>query len=521
MNRKVALVAALLILALLVTACGAEPTATPAPTNTPLPPTNTPVPPTNTPVPTDTPLPTDTPAPTPTPVPVSEMVDEAFRNKVVGYAILYPQGWQQSYDEEMEGDVFYSGQEPIEDVLYGDTIPAVPLVVILGGPLDTILSNAMEDVQDAEEMLRVFTASLGDVGSTELGEVQTITVGGETAALMEAQWAQEGEPIAGGFVAIHMEDRGFVILSAGQAEAWDSFAPTFEAMLESMEIFEPAVGPGLVTQEYEGKHYNILYPEGWLTYSVGNMTAFLDSESTLEEEVPSVPVVIIESGPLDTLSEGIVAEALNAEEMLQALATAQSDQGEDFEVGELDRLSVAGEQAAMMDFRWFEDEIEVLDLVVAIHKGDWGIIIQAVGMMDSWSAFFETYGEMLDSLILMDGETSGETGGETPGEVDFTDPASVVEAVFTAAQTEDFSVLSSLCDPLGDNDGDTQTICDITDDHEDKDSFVEYFAPGKISGEVVIDGDTAQVPILFGPDGEQEETIILILRDGKWYLYSF
>lgn len=520
MNRKGTLVAALLILVLLATACGAEPTATPAPTNTPLPPTNTSVPPTDTvvpptdtPVPTDTPLPTSTPAPTPTPIPVPEMVDEAFRNKVAGYAILYPQGWQQSYDREMEGDVFYGSQEPIEDVLHGDAVPAVPLVLILSGPLDTILSGAMEDVQDAKEMLLVFTASLGDVGSTELGEVQAITVGGETAATMEALWSQDGVPIAGRFVTIHLGDRGFVILSAGQAEGWSPFAPTFEAMLESMEIFEPAIGQALVTQEYEGKYYSILYPEGWLTYSEGDMTAFLDSESTMQEEVPSVPVVLIESGPLDTLSEGRVAEASNAEEMLQALAAAQSEQGKEFEIGELDRLSIAGEQAAMMDIRWFEGETAVLNLAVAIHKGDWGIIIQAVGMMDSWHAFAETYGEMLDSLILMD--------KEAPGEVDLTDPASVVEAVFTAAQTEDFSVLSSLCDPRGDNDGDTQMICDITDDHEDRDLFVEYFAPGKIYGEVVIDGDMAQVPFLFGPDGDQEEAMILILRDGKWYLYSF
>jgi hypothetical protein len=51
----------LLLLSLLVSACGPEPT--PLPTNTPPPPTDTPVPP------TDTPLPTSTPTPTPTPTP--------------------------------------------------------------------------------------------------------------------------------------------------------------------------------------------------------------------------------------------------------------------------------------------------------------------------------------------------------------------------------------------------------------------------------------------------------------------
>ena len=57
----------LLVLALLVSACGPEPT--PLPTNTPPPPTDTPVPPTDTPTPTFTPTPTSTPTPTPTPTP--------------------------------------------------------------------------------------------------------------------------------------------------------------------------------------------------------------------------------------------------------------------------------------------------------------------------------------------------------------------------------------------------------------------------------------------------------------------
>lgn len=54
---------------------GSAPTATPAPTNTPVPPTNTPVPPTNTPVPpTSTPVPpSPTTAPSATPTPVNSL----------------------------------------------------------------------------------------------------------------------------------------------------------------------------------------------------------------------------------------------------------------------------------------------------------------------------------------------------------------------------------------------------------------------------------------------------------------
>lgn len=106
-------------------------------------------------------------------------------------------------------------------------------------------------------------------------------------------------------------------------------------------------------------------------------------------------------------------------------------------------------------------------------------------------------------------------------EVDFTDPTSVLQAVFTAAQTENFAVLSGLCDPLGESDDDTAMICAITDDHPDKDMFIEYFATGKVNGDAVINGDRAEVPFLFGPDGDREETMGFVQRDGQWYLSDF
>jgi tetratricopeptide (TPR) repeat protein len=102
-------------------------------------------------------------------------------------------------------------------------------------------------------------------------------------------------------------------------------------------------------------------------------------------------------------------------------------------------------------------------------------------------------------------------------------PEGVVQAVFDAAQSGDFSALEGLCDPLGENDGDTQMICDVATEDANWDEFLEYFAAGRVSGEAQISpgGDSAEVPILFGPDGDQEETMTMINRDGRWYLFSF
>jgi hypothetical protein len=51
--------------------------------------------------------------------------------------------------------------------------------------------------------------------------------------------------------------------------------------------------------------------------------------------------------------------------------------------------------------------------------------------------------------------------------------------------------------------------------------FVEYFAQGKLNGQAIINGNQAEVPFLYGPDGTDAETMDLIQRDGQWYLYGF
>jgi tetratricopeptide (TPR) repeat protein len=127
----------------------------------------------------------------------------------------------------------------------------------------------------------------------------------------------------------------------------------------------------------------------------------------------------------------------------------------------------------------------------------------------------ETEIARLNELVAM--EESLASGGT----VDFTDPVSVLEALFFAAATGDYTILAGLCDPLGENDGDTAYLCEITAEHEAAEEFKTYFANGRITGEPLIDGDFAELPFLFGPDGDDSETMNFIQRDGKWYLYDY
>ena len=98
-------------------------------------------------------------------------------------------------------------------------------------------------------------------------------------------------------------------------------------------------------------------------------------------------------------------------------------------------------------------------------------------------------------------------------------PEQVVETVFEAAKTGNFDALSNLCDPKGENDGDTKDICDLKNQPSERQKlFKEFFSKGHIEGKANIEGDKAQVNIKFGPDGTKDETFKLIRREGKWYL---
>jgi len=106
--------------------------------------------------------------------------------------------------------------------------------------------------------------------------------------------------------------------------------------------------------------------------------------------------------------------------------------------------------------------------------------------------------------------------------VDFSKPEAVLGAVFQAASGGAFGLLASLCDPMKENDGDTQRICDVANAAPGgQEEFSKWFKTGKITGEPTFDGDQAQIPFSFGPDGSKTETMNLIRRDGKWYLSSF
>ena len=106
--------------------------------------------------------------------------------------------------------------------------------------------------------------------------------------------------------------------------------------------------------------------------------------------------------------------------------------------------------------------------------------------------------------------------------VDHTNPEPVLDAIFLAARTSNATLLSGLCDPKGENDGDTKTLCNLTEESPKWTEFKRFFAKGvRISPVARIRGDRAKLNFLFGPDGRKPEEMNLIRRNGLWYLLSY
>lgn len=116
-------------------------------------------------------------------------------------------------------------------------------------------------------------------------------------------------------------------------------------------------------------------------------------------------------------------------------------------------------------------------------------------------------------------------------------PIAVMEQMFTMAKSGQVKAMSTLCDPYGQNDGDTACLCALGESYSHKkcDSFnhislkefQEAFSKAKVFKEkvrVLKDNQIAEVPfVFFNPRTNEyrEETMVMINREGKWYLLSF
>lgn len=104
--------------------------------------------------------------------------------------------------------------------------------------------------------------------------------------------------------------------------------------------------------------------------------------------------------------------------------------------------------------------------------------------------------------------------------VDQGTPKALAESIFRAARTGEFTGLEKILDPA-DSDRQAKNIAGVASaEAERQEEFRTWFGKGKVVGEPRIEGDDAEVDILFGPDGTKAEKFVMHRHEGLWYLRS-
>jgi hypothetical protein len=225
------------ILGVLLTACGGgeEPTAEPAPTA-------------EQPVedsaeeeiasPTDTPepAPTDTPEPPPTEEPEPEVELTRFESAEAGYAIQYPAGW--FTDGMAEFMTFASAEELLDSPDPGEEGGVVLVVVGTEGDFDD---------PDPVAILQQMTDEIGMVEEEGMEVVQAptaVTLNGNDGATTSFKGTTDSGTPLSAYITVAKSGGQVIVMVAATPSATESeFQPIFEAMANSIEIFEPVAPP--------------------------------------------------------------------------------------------------------------------------------------------------------------------------------------------------------------------------------------------------------------------------------------
>jgi hypothetical protein len=111
-------------------------------------------------------------------------------------------------------------------------------------------------------------------------------------------------------------------------------------------------------------------------------------------------------------------------------------------------------------------------------------------------------------------------GGAAAAKLDQSSPVGLADSIFAAARGGDLASLAGIA--AADADGDAKQVAGVgAAEAGTQARFREHFGKGKVAGDAKVDGDKAEVPILFGPDGTRPETLNMIRVDGVWKLQSF
>lgn len=405
-----------------------------------------------------------------------------------GYRLNHPADWAAQLQNE-----------PGMVLLGADAADPNPFVLILAKALSFFADKLnLEELTTASE----FAAAVAPQYKIDPQTLEASTVAGMEA--MSGPWhgTDASSETLGRIFFFVNGGTGYVLVYSANSDQLASFEPTAQAMLDSFTFVEPVVS---VAYSDPTAGYELHYPEGWTAEKDELNTKFTPQPDLEPNDAPYVAFI---AGQDDIAYSFQIEGDLTSMAIIDAFARLTQAQ-----VAKQNAIMLGGEQATPVEVQVEIDGVRVQGLLLVLDPATRPLVVLGLAPFSQWEAFAPTFVAMMRSVVL---------GAATPaGAVDFSDPAAVVQAVFDAAASQDFSVLSSLCDPMGENDEDTAMVCAITADHASRDSFVEYFSKGKLVSEGEIHAGRYEVPFLVGPNGDQAETMILIQRDGKWYLFDF
>lgn len=305
--RLTLLLATVLLLSLVVSACGGRvaPTPTPEPTATPT------VAPTAT--PTVEPTATSTPEPTATADVTADFTE--FASPDGGFSLRYPSGW---FTTQLFGfTIFASNQALLDSPEAGEE----------GGVVLVISGSAAEF--ESDDPVEVINRAITDFDLGENAEItegpDPVTINGQDAAVARiSATSDDGVLLSAYAVAIMNGERGAIMIAATPVETEAEFMPIFEAIASTVEVTEPdvSVTPQASLPETEGF---LLYGDsvtGSVTESGLSAWEFigLEGESVdvivepLDDGLDVVVNVLDESGA-SILESGEVDESFGMEEI--------------------------------------------------------------------------------------------------------------------------------------------------------------------------------------------------------------
>lgn len=213
--RLLLTVTLVVVMGLLLVACGGseEPTPVPEVVNTPIPPP-----------------PTDTPVPTATPEPEVGADFVPFESAEGGFSLRYPDGW---FTNELFGFAMFASHEELLDA--PDPGEEGGIAVVLAGDVSEY------ETSDPVALLNTSSADMDIASDAEITEGPTaVTINGQDAATAVIKGTSDnGTPLAAFITVIINGDRVAIVMAVTPAESEAEYRPIFDAITNSVEVGVP------------------------------------------------------------------------------------------------------------------------------------------------------------------------------------------------------------------------------------------------------------------------------------------